>query len=151
METTPWRATGENQRMRVHYGMQNACLEPYFSITGEISKRKTAKSAWTTYIVGCLHREINQFFPELKALVRWHLCSAKSGPMHYYENSLFWLKERNMASFKVTCVMGATPEDFVCLIDYDMLNPVVARAWLEKRFPIVIQAFNLDMAAYNIT
>ena len=70
--------------VRLWYGRHRAEQAPYFSITAEIVNKKTG----VVESAGCLHSEIEEFFPELAYLIKWHLCSDE-GPLHYISNTLF--------------------------------------------------------------
>jgi len=62
-----------------------------FSITGEIwliGNRRDCE------ICGCIHEEIEKYFPELKHLIKWHLCSS-DGPMHYLANTLYLASDKD--------------------------------------------------------
>ena len=61
---------------------------PSFSITGHI-ERPGARD-WDAG--GCIHEEIARYFPELRPLIQWHLCST-DGPLHYIANTLYHMKE----------------------------------------------------------
>jgi hypothetical protein len=66
-----------------------------FAITGEIyiPRRSDCEAC------GMLHDEIARVFPELKPLLKWHLCSS-DGPMHYVENTLYWVGKRGWCDGK---------------------------------------------------
>lgn len=59
-----------------------------FSITGSIYENGTRVSG------GCIHEEIEKYFPEFKHLIKWHLMSS-DGPMHYLENTLFLASDKD--------------------------------------------------------
>lgn len=61
-----------------------------FTITGTIYKHgRRSGSAWL--VGGCIHDEIEKYFPELAQYTKWHLCST-DGPVHYVVNSLYHAK-----------------------------------------------------------
>ncbi len=60
-----------------------------FSITAEIYCRG-ALGSWQEGSFGCCHDEVAKHFPELVPFIKWHLTSS-DGPMHYVENTLYWL------------------------------------------------------------
>ncbi len=43
---------------------------------------------------GCLHDEIAEHFPELRPLIKWHLCNT-DGPLHYPANTLYLAGDRD--------------------------------------------------------
>jgi hypothetical protein len=44
---------------------------------------------------GCIHDEIGEHFPEVRSLLRWHLCSLETGPLHYIENTTYLAGDRD--------------------------------------------------------
>jgi hypothetical protein len=48
---------------------------------------------------GCMHTEIAHHFPELAPLIKWHLVST-DGPLHYIENTMYWLGRRGYTNGK---------------------------------------------------
>lgn len=65
---------------------------PYLSVTGEhwtgTPMRRTERNLVS---MGCLHDMVREQFPELAALIPFHLHSAPSGePMYYIENATHW-------------------------------------------------------------
>ena len=58
------------------------------SITGDIYEDGMLGSC------GCIHDEIDQYFPELREALPFHLCST-DGPMHYLSNTLFTAGDRD--------------------------------------------------------
>jgi hypothetical protein len=73
---------------------------------------------------GCLHNEIAAAFPELAPLIKWHGVSVDS-PMHYVENTLYWLGYRgfcgrdqygppNLSFARNTACWQDMPENFIC-------------------------------------
>jgi len=57
-----------------------------FSITGEITNASDRRRDDAS-CCGCIHDEIQKYFPELASLIQWHLVSTDS-PMHYTANTL---------------------------------------------------------------
>lgn len=51
-------------------------------------QHKDGKTLWL-WGGGQQHEEIGKHFPELKPVLRFHLCST-DGPLHYIANSLYW-------------------------------------------------------------
>lgn len=75
--------------IEVTFGMnQIKDQDPYFSITGQ-----------TRHSCGCLHEEIAKYFPEYASLIKWHLFSPVTGPMHYKANALYLLGQGNVPGF----------------------------------------------------
>lgn len=67
-----------------------------FSIIGNI-KRVGARD-WDCG--GCIHEEIEKYFPEFKHLIKWHLVSS-DGPMHYIANTAYWAKDRKYMNLPI--------------------------------------------------
>ena len=69
-----------------------------FSITGEIYEstyrpyedKLTLSSGKNVYLssCGCIHKEIEKYFPDFKHLIKWHGCTSE-GPLHYIANTLY--------------------------------------------------------------
>lgn len=81
---------GPGRFIQVEIRHDDSCKNghPSFGITGHI-ERPGARD-WDAG--GCIHEEIARYFPELKPLIEWHLCST-DGPMHYIANTLYHMKE----------------------------------------------------------
>ncbi len=127
MHTTQWRSFQENgQRYRIcatfGWHLIPSNKEPYFSITGEI--QRSQKKYWTEDTCGCIHKDIEKHFPELKSAIRWHLVGKVYGPMHYVANAKYWwdvahgrisrdkfLREEPISIFKNHVVFGALEDD----------------------------------------
>lgn len=84
------RYAGQDCRMVVSIRYDDSCGNGHntFSITGQINSMKGID-----LIGGCLHKEIEKYFPELKHLIKWHLCSS-DGPVHYIANTLYFSNGR---------------------------------------------------------
>ena len=87
---TPWKpitsSSGEKTRIRITYGWSyiQGNRAPHFHVQYEERD--------ATEIIGCglASRElIEEHFPELLKLVRWHLCDTME-PMHYQANAQYW-------------------------------------------------------------
>ena len=79
----------------------------YFSVTGEV------RNPWRHDILacGCLH-DFSDMALEgkdamLPEIVRWHLTSVTTGPMHYEANSLYHFEQGKFDAFRSCCVFGA--------------------------------------------
>lgn len=165
---------GHRYKLEVDYGF-NKCgdQEPYFSITCSVYEWKN--SYWRMVSCGCQHDIIAEYAPHLVPLIKWHLCSIKSGPMHYVANGMFWLEravmkwlvplyygdtcafgDAAMENFKNTIVYGVSPSydriEKPILKHYENteVHKKFMRAWLNKRLPEVMAAFHEDMRKYEI-
>jgi hypothetical protein len=128
-----------------------------FSITADVT---TPESRAQRDIVagGCLHVDIVTVFPDLAPLIKWHLCST-DGPLHYVENTMFWLGRRgytrwdneragrkftrndppNFEHAKKSAVWLDMPEGFV-LTGTSVSNAIVEEA-LADRLPALLAEF----------
>jgi hypothetical protein len=86
--TTEWRLFNNGgERIRAKYGFdKHGDQEPYFAVGGEIEGFNGA--VWENHSCGCLHDQIAEHFPELAGVIRWHLCTESTGPMHYVANAV---------------------------------------------------------------
>lgn len=133
-----------------------------FSITGEISRTvgdgHRERTHWQHDSSGCIHDEIAQHFPELAHLIKWHLCST-DGPLHYVENTRYWLGWSREA---VSKKWVQTPPNF----DFARKSAVWPEAtdeelgkmqpdeieWkLKARLPALLAAFRADVEAMGLT
>jgi hypothetical protein len=77
--------------MNVHIRYDDECGNGHnsFSITGEI-----IYESWKNpEVCGCIHEEIEKYFPELKKYIKWHLFNS-DGPMHYIANTTYHARDR---------------------------------------------------------
>jgi hypothetical protein len=102
-----------------------------FGITAEI--RSPARGL---VAAGCQHDLAVAAFPELATLIKWHLMSTE-GPLHYIENTMYWLGRRgytngkpgdppNLDYAKKTAVWPDMPEGYV------ITGTVVSNAEIES-------------------
>lgn len=133
---------GKPHQMRVTLRYDDKCGNGHntFSITGEIWKRFTARDC---EYCGCIHNEIEKYFPELKHLIKWHLMG-NDEPMHYIANTKYWMEKDNLENAKNTAIWGATELD---------RNPhsLSDEAFLNRRLPFLIRAFIKDIEKLGFT
>lgn len=85
---------------------------------------------------GCIHKEIAEYFPEFKHLIKWHLCST-DGPLHYLANTLYWIEAGNLDYARSSAIWAdATDEE---------LNSPELPTLLVNRLPTLLHAFRKDM------
>jgi len=65
-----------------------------FSITGEIQRKSDNGKRWLEDTWGCIHEEIQKYFPELGKYIKWHLTSSDE-PMHYIANTVYLASNRD--------------------------------------------------------
>lgn len=120
--------------------------------------RRNGRTLWQ-HSCGCNHEAVVKHFPELAEYLKWHLCGA-TGPLHYIENALYWAGHSgwcdgkpnsppNRENLEATIVYGALPSDH----NYDPMSMSAdeLRAWLERRLPLLLGAFQLDMLRLGFT
>lgn len=121
-----------------------------FSITGEVVDGSRRRQAF-----GCIHEEIAEHFPELRHLIKWHLCST-DGPLHYIANTVFhagdrdhWgrpkQKERDLDAARRSAIWPDATDDQLCS-SKEMLT-----ALLEARLPALLEEFRRDVEAFGFT
>lgn len=64
-----------------------------FAITGVVYR--SDRLLGDPLACGCLHDDIERFFPELAPLIKWHLTST-DGPMHYVANTVYHASNRDV-------------------------------------------------------
>lgn len=86
-------AYGPNAMIHAEIRFDDQCKNGHasFSITATISNATRRHDNGT---IGCAHDDIARAFPELRHLIRWHLCST-DGPMHYVGNTCFHASDRD--------------------------------------------------------
>ena len=90
MYQTEFRQLASGSYLRAEFGLHVIGSQaPYMSVTAEEHTRTTRLTDRTWLSGGMLHTEVLEVFPELAALVQWHL--ATDGiPMHYLANAKYW-------------------------------------------------------------
>ena len=95
-EARPAKGYGAGAMIRAELNFDDACGNGHntFAITGTVAKggRFSSDAAWLS--CGCIHDDLAKAFPELAALIRWHLTSS-DGPMHYVANVVFHASDRD--------------------------------------------------------
>lgn len=61
-----------------------------FSITGSLYRDSTRERDMIS--CGCIHDDIEEYAPQFKHLIEWHLTSS-DGPMHYIANTMYHARE----------------------------------------------------------
>lgn len=69
-----------------------------FSITVDIL-HKDSRHLYILESCGCLHEDIEKYFPEFKHLIKWHLTSS-DGPLYYLANTLYYISDRDSSGYK---------------------------------------------------
>jgi hypothetical protein len=79
--------------------------KPYLSVTGEHwAGQPMRKSERNLISMGCNHDMIGVQFPDLAALIPFHLCDADGVPMHYVANTVYHAANRAFAYARSTAV-----------------------------------------------
>lgn len=92
---------GKKCNMTVEIRYDDECNNGYntFAITGNI--KCINKNGRSTFICGgCIHEEIEKYFPEFKHLIKWHLCGSNE-PMFYLENTLYHASNSASSKYEV--------------------------------------------------
>lgn len=111
--------------------------DPYFSITGdtwELGKSRIDRNS-----LGCGALDINEYFPELGYLQKYHLTSVRE-PIHYVANSLYHASDRDYEGkepdLKVARISAVWPD--AELSDFTKEN-------LINRLPELMKQFKQDI------
>jgi hypothetical protein len=65
-----------------------------FSITLDAYRAGKPKTDSNAIMGGCCHDEVEQYFPELAHLIKWHLCSTDE-PLHYLANTMYHASDKD--------------------------------------------------------
>lgn len=174
---TEWRRipgdTGSHvQELQADYGWSNlGTQEPYWSVTAVMRERPKRGGRWVDRCFGCQHDSVQATFPELTPTLRWHLAGKASGPMHYYENAVYWAEfiagcsefERRPCdpdpteAFKRTVIlldseaMPAIPTEWDPDTSQTAQREAVRKlviAWCEERFERLMEAMRADLGPH---
>jgi hypothetical protein len=181
MLETSWRFYREGawHRIEADYGIDYSFARqntqtPYFTITGTI-ERRAKNNRWVHDVSGAIHDEIAEHLPKLAPYVKWHMVGP-DGPMHYIENSKYWLemaqgkvplaehlRESPLDLFKRTIKLGAFPGDVIPDLrgpkewspqglQSDLLHAPwsAVHAWLARRLPSLLAAWVVDMGELGV-
>ena len=109
---------------------------------------------------GCCHDEIKRHVPELAPFIKWHLCDAENGPMHYIANALYYAGHcprympgenespnypANWARFSVHVVLGGVSSDPKDTAPLEKMTAGELKGWLIARQPELLAAFRRDV------
>jgi len=187
---TEWRnhPTYSEQRIRTRYGFHylRGNRRPYFSITADIAERCSVHNrheddgepGYKIVGGGCCHDDIEQAFPELRALIRWHLVGDDGEPMHYVANAVYWMQKHlgvfrlfgnlepegrprgetePLKAFKSTIVYGVVASDPVGLSEClsGLTNGAervidLVKIWLGDRSHFLRLRMERDMRRHNV-
>lgn len=120
-----------------------------FSITGELLGSDGTEAG------GCIHEDIAEHFPELRHLLRWHLCST-DGPLHYIANTVYHAgdrdhwgkangKQRDLDAARRSAIWPDATDEQLC----SSKEALTAR--LEARLPALLEEFRQDVEAFGFT
>lgn len=84
------RKTGPNETTVVNLRWDDTCRNGHnsFSVTCDIYERNRDVGG------GAAHDHIAKHFPEVRHLLKWHLCSS-DGPLHYVANAMYHASDRD--------------------------------------------------------
>ena len=121
-----------------------------FSITADVTT-SASRARRDIEAGGCMHEDVAIAFPELAPLLKWHLV-ATDGPLHYVENTLYWLGRRgyclgkpgdppNLAYARKSAVWPDMPEGYV------ITGTVVSNATIERALAARLPALTAEFRA----
>ena len=155
-ESRIYSENGKDHTIKVKYGWHylQGNSSPHFSITGEIYSG----------VAGCIHDDIEKRFPELKSLIKWHLCDTAL-PMHYVANAMYhWERYRGISrwgvtindpdpldSFKSTIKFGVLPNDQKELdrVNTYMDSTPIVKRWLIGRMSLLTESMWKEMESFG--
>jgi hypothetical protein len=128
-----------------------------FSITAEVVT-PASRTRRDIEAGGCMHEEIARIFPELAPFIQWHLVSTV-GPLHYIENTLYWLGRRgytngkpgdppNLAHARDAACWPKMPAGYV--ITGTVLSNVTIEAVLMRRLPALLARFRTAVESLGL-
>lgn len=141
---TEWRQFSENGRkykIRATVQFDDSCRNGHqtFSITGEIYE---LRGRWCERAFGRLVEEIETHFPELRHLMKWHLCST-DGPLHYVANTMYFIKNGKLDAARKSAVWANAA-------DSELLSDgLISR--LEARLPSMMKDFRAAVESIGFT
>lgn len=82
----PIKGYGKGAAIWAHVRYDDECGNGHntFAITGSVR----VPGVKDIVAGGCLHEDISAAFPELRPLIKWHLCSS-DGPLYYIANTMY--------------------------------------------------------------
>ena len=140
----PVKGYGSGGEMQVEIRFDDECGNGHnsFAITASIwttaSRRQNDIQAG-----GCLHEEIEEVFPELAPLIKWHLVSTDS-PMHYVANAVYHASDCKNGRKKGE---PSAWKNFFKFGDFPILHDIKSKAFSEWLIPALI--FNETTPASN--
>lgn len=157
MRKTGWHEfNGGTERIRAEYGWHTiGNQEPYWSVTVEVQEKPRFR--WVESSGGTQHDLVRQHIPWLAPTLKYHLCSEKSGPLHYVSNALYWLahgiglyKRKSYdpdptAAFKSTIVFGAVEGDRLPELAGQLNLAREVELWLLARLPGLIENMHREI------
>lgn len=160
------RQIGKHERLVVNLRFDDECNNGHetFAITADLYDSRQKRDRGIV-ACGCLHDDIAKHFPEFARLIPWHLTST-DGPIHYLENTMYWLGFRGWTDGKPssppkldyarkTAVWPDMPESMLAPKLGDTLGYKAAQrdkgapveAALMARLPALLERFKADMLA----
>ncbi len=128
----------ENEALIISIRYDDECNNGYntFAITAEHSVNCILQPC------GCLHDMIEEHYPVLIPLLKWHLCSS-SGPMHYLENTLFHTGNKDCSGYTKKKELDLARKSAIWpdAIDEELTSPGLKER-LEARLPKLLEEFH---------
>jgi len=88
--------TTDDEKLVIRIRHDDSCGNGHntFSITGDLYSRIEGTDKWRSETCGMVHEDIARLAPELKPLLKWHMC-ATDGPLHYLANTLYFASDKD--------------------------------------------------------
>ena len=91
---------GHKYRITAELRFDDSCRNGHESFLITVTTAHFNRGSWRDHASGCIHDEILIHFPELSALIKWHLTST-DGPMHYLANTAYLASDRDHNGLRV--------------------------------------------------
>jgi hypothetical protein len=133
------KAISKTETLTVFLRYDDRCKNGHnsFAITGEIRDSRYRKDNGIV-ACGCLHDDIQKYFPELAKYIKWHLCSSE-GPMYYIANTVYHSSNRDFNSARESAIWHEATDEILSLPEQGL------KAELEKRLPDLMVEFKNAM------
>lgn len=102
-----------------------------------------------------MHDAVDEHFPELAHLIKWHLCAADTGPTHYEADALYHWEQGARKHFESTVVFRALDSDVMgfkhCENEEDKeLQLEYIRDWLAERLPFLLMIMHEELTEAGV-
>jgi len=94
------KVNGNRIKLKIRYDDQCNNGHNSFSITGTLCGRRDDSRGDDFISCGCIHDEIEKYFPEYKHLIKWHGMTSQE-PLYYIENTTFYARDKDHKNAEV--------------------------------------------------